>query len=275
MLKAIVAGLLSMTALVPPVLAQQRDERSMDRGEWRRERAERPMPTPGAPERPARVADAPRPPEAAPQRWDRQGDGERRDAPRWARGGEPGAPRPDGVARPPSPDGDWRSARAPEGPRGDWRRDRDVQQRRDDWRGPAQVAPDRNWSAEPGRRQYDRRGAPPPAAVWRSERDGRWDRGWRREPQYDWNRYRAEQRSAFRLPRYYAPYGWNSGYRRFDVGFALAPVLYTPRYWIYDPYAYRLPYAEEPYRWVRYYDDALLVDIEDGTVVDVIHGIFE
>ena len=29
-----------------------------------------------------------------------------------------------------------------------------------------------------------------------------------------------------------------------------------------------LPYAPPGYRWIRYYDDALLVDTWDGTVVD-------
>ena len=40
------------------------------------------------------------------------------------------------------------------------------------------------------------------------------------------------------------------------------------------PYAYRLPEAYGPYRWVRYYNDALLVDIRDGRVVDVVNDIF-
>ncbi|MEH3123868.1 MAG: RcnB family protein [Sphingomonas phyllosphaerae] len=269
MLKAMVAGLLSMTALVPPALAQ--DGRSMDRGQWRRERAERPTPPPEPAVRPAPAAEVARPPEPAPRRRAWQGTPERRDPARWQRDGERNDRRAAGLPRPPAPNGDWRSERAADA-RDDWQRDRVLQDRRD----AARRAPDRDWSAEPGRRRYDRRDGPtPPAAVWRSERDGRWDRAWRREPRYDWSRYRDERRSAFRLPRYYAPYGWNGGYRRFGIGMPLAPMLYTPRYWIYDPYAYRLPDAEEPYRWVRYYDDALLVDIEDGTVVDVIHGIFD
>ncbi|WP_236552911.1 RcnB family protein [Sphingomonas sp. 8AM] len=317
MLKAMIAGLLSMTALVPPALAQ--DGRSMDRGQWRRERAERPAPAPEPAPRPAPAAEIARPPEPAPRRWAREGAPERRDPAGWGRGDSgadvrngdwrserppvprddrrvdgafrPAAPdgdwrsgrspeprgdrRVDGVPRPPAPDGDWRSER-PLAPRGDWRGGREPQGRRDDWRDPARQAPDRVWRADPDRRGYERRDAPrPPATVWRADSNRQWDRGWRREPQYDWNRYRNERRSVFRLPRYYAPYGWDSGYRRFGVGIAIAPMLYTPRYWIYDPYAYSLPDAEEPYRWVRYYDDALLVDIEDGTVVDVIHGIFE
>lgn len=264
MMKALVAGLLSMTALVPPALAQE--PRAMDRGQWRRDRAERPVPVQDGPVRPA----------------EQRG---------WERAGTPGraeadAPRPD---RPASPERDWRGARGargdgvprpPEPGRGDdWRQERGGQDRRDGTPPMARPAPDADWRSERAepRRRYDGRDRPPPppSSAWRSGRDDRWDRDWRRQPRYDWNRYRAERRSAFRLPRYYAPYGWDGGYRRFGIGTGLAPMLYTPRYWIYDPYAYRLPDAEEPYRWVRYYGDALLVDIEDGTVVDVIHGIFD
>ena len=45
-------------------------------------------------------------------------------------------------------------------------------------------------------------------------------------------------------------------------------------YWIGDPYSYRLPEAYGPYRWVRYYNDALLVDLRSGFVVDTVYGIF-
>ena len=37
---------------------------------------------------------------------------------------------------------------------------------------------------------------------------------------------------------------------------------------------YRLPYAPPGYRWIRYYDDAMLIDTWDGTVVDVIRDFF-
>ncbi|KTT68847.1 RcnB family protein, partial [Sphingomonas endophytica] len=195
--------------------------------------------------------------------WDRDGRGDR------GPGMAPPPPPRDraGVAPPPPAGRDWRGVpddqrrwddrrrwdgvRRPPPPAGDWRSERDDPR---------------------ARFGFSRPGSP---GIWRSERDQRWDREWRREPRYDWRGYRAERRSLFRLPRYYAPYGWDGGYRRFGLGVPLAPMLYTPRYWIYDPWAYRLPDADEPYRWVRYYNDALLVDIEDGTVVDVIYGIFE
>jgi Ni/Co efflux regulator RcnB len=52
------------------------------------------------------------------------------------------------------------------------------------------------------------------------------------------------------------------------------PSYYRSSYWLNDPWRYRLPYAPPGYRWIRYYDDALLVDTWDGTVVDVIYGFF-
>ncbi|MDB5726384.1 MAG: hypothetical protein JWQ16_3138, partial [Novosphingobium sp.] len=63
-------------------------------------------------------------------------------------------------------------------------------------------------------------------------------------------------------------------YRRLGIGFTLQPLFYSNNYWINDPGNYRLPEAYGPYRWVRYYDDALLVDIYSGRVVDVINAFF-
>ncbi len=103
-------------------------------------------------------------------------------------------------------------------------------------------------------------------------RDSRWSSDWRRDTRYDWSRHRARHRSIFRLGRYYDPYGW--GYRRFSIGFSLGRGYYGSNYWLDDPWQYRLPPAYGPYRWVRYYDDALLVNIYDGRVVDVIHNFF-
>lgn len=254
MLRAMVAGLLSVAALVPPASAQ--GERSMDRGDWRRGGAERPR----MPDDRQQRSEQPRPERPRPE-GQRQAE--------WGEVRAPLPPRPDadrGTPRrwdrgaAPTADGAWRSARRdrdlapPVAPQGQWRADR----------------------AEPRRRVGGIDRPPPPAAVWRSQRDDRgWDPDWRREPRYDWGRYRDTRRSAFRLPRYYAPYGWDRGYRRFGVGARLAPMLFAQSYWIDDPWSYRLPDADDPYRWVRYYDDALLVDLDSGAVVDVIHGIFE
>jgi hypothetical protein len=105
-------------------------------------------------------------------------------------------------------------------------------------------------------------------------RAGAWNRGWRGDNRYNWNSYRQVNRGAYRLPHYYAPGGWGYGYRRFSIGAVLSSVLWSDNYWIDDPYDYRLPEAYGPYRWVRYYDDAMLVDLRSGRVVDVVYDIF-
>ena len=79
--------------------------------------------------------------------------------------------------------------------------------------------------------------------------------------------------ALYRLGRYYAPYrGYR--YRRFDIGLYIGAAFFGSRYWLDDPWRYRLPAAYGPYRWIRYYDDVLLIDTRDGYVVDVIHDFF-
>lgn len=143
--------------------------------------------------------------------------------------------------------------------RQDWRRDgrgydaRGYDSRGYDGRG--WTGNDRRWSG------------------WDGRHDG-WNQGWRGDRRYDWQRYRALNRRAYALPRYYAPPGFGYGYRRFGVGVRIGAPFYGPRYMISDPWAYRLPPAYGPYRWVRYFDDVLLVDIRTGMVRDVINGFF-
>lgn len=116
----------------------------------------------------------------------------------------------------------------------------------------------REWHRD-AERQHDRRHAA-------------WNTSWRRDSRYDWYNYRTRYGSLYRLGRYYDPYGW--GYRRWSIGFNLWPSYYGSNYWLNDPSMYRLPPAYGPYRWVRYWDDALLVNIYTGQVVDVIHSFF-
>ena len=146
-------------------------------------------------------------------------------------------------------------------------RDRNDRDRRDDrrWNNG-----DRRWNGgnpgwNSGARFDDR-------TRWQGQR--RWDNGWRNDRRYDWYSYRSRYGDRYRIGRYYAPSGWNYGYSRFSIGIFLNSMLYSNSYWIDDPYYYRLPPAYGSLRWIRYYDDALLVDIRDGYVVDVIHDFF-
>jgi hypothetical protein len=100
-----------------------------------------------------------------------------------------------------------------------------------------------------------------------------WNSGWRSDRRYDWYSHRSRYRDYYRPGRYYAPYR-DYGYRRYSVGLFLGSGFYGSRYWITNPGNYRLPAAYGSYRWVRYYNDVLLVDIYDGRVVDVIYNFF-
>jgi Ni/Co efflux regulator RcnB len=136
-------------------------------------------------------------------------------------------------------------------------------------------------SERPGGRTRDDR--PDRNPDWRQDRGtvvvhrddhrrGAWSNQWHHDRNYDWRRYRDHNRSLFRIGHYRDPYG--SRYRRFSIGFSLFPSYYQSNYWLDDPSVYRLPPAYGPYRWVRYYDDALLVNIYTGQVVDVVYSFF-
>ena len=141
----------------------------------------------------------------------------------------------------------------------------------DGFRAATQDQAERN---EVRRRDNDSFTGIPHRRVDRGDRrsDHRWSSDWRRDHRYNWRSHRDRHRSLFRLGRYYDPYGW--GYRRFSIGFSLGSGYYGSNYWLDDPWMYRLPPAYGPYRWVRYYDDALLVNIYTGQVVDVLHNFF-
>ncbi len=138
-----------------------------------------------------------------------------------------------------------------------WRGDR----HNGNWRG------DRNHDSWRGDRHHDR------DRSGYGDNHRRWDNNWRHNNRYDWHGYRNHNRDIFRWGSYHSPYR-NYSYRRLHIGFSLDSLFFSNRYWINDPWQYRLPDAYGPYRWVRYYDDALLVDIYSGEVVDVINNFF-
>lgn len=108
---------------------------------------------------------------------------------------------------------------------------------------------------------------------YQGRRHDRWNNNWRNDRRYNYSSYRASNRDRYRGTRYYAPHRGHN-YRRFSIGFSIGAPYYASNYWINDPSYYRLPPAYGPYRWVRYYDDVLLIDVRNGYVVDVIHSFF-
>lgn len=119
------------------------------------------------------------------------------------------------------------------------------------------------WSQQYG--QYRQRQA------YNGNRTTTWNRDWRNDRRYDWRNYRNSHRSTFRLGIFLDPFGYN--YRPFDIGYRLAPAYFGQQYWI-DPGMYQLPYPPPGTQWVRYWNDAVLVDMYSGQVVDVIHDFF-
>ena len=119
-----------------------------------------------------------------------------------------------------------------------------------------------------------REGTQPPPVATSGHRPSshQWNGNWRHDHRYDWHKHRNHHRSLFRLGFYYDPFGW--GYRPYSIGWRLWPSYYRSSYWLNDPWMYRLPPAYAGTRWIRYYDDALLVDTWTGEVVDVIYNFF-
>lgn len=95
------------------------------------------------------------------------------------------------------------------------------------------------------------------------ERDRRWGRN-------DWRDYRNGNRALYARGNWRAPFRYN----QFRPGARIAPSYYGQRYWINDPWRYRLPPVSRNQRWVRHYNDVVLIDYRRGVVVDVIRGFY-
>lgn len=96
------------------------------------------------------------------------------------------------------------------------------------------------------------------------ERRGNFDR-------YHWQRnYHAGHRYHWRP--YHRPHGWY--YRRWEFGMILPLVFWTRDYWVLDYWEFGLPDPPYGYVWVRYGDDALLVNVETGEILQAVYGLF-
>ena len=94
----------------------------------------------------------------------------------------------------------------------------------------------------------------------------------RRETREDWRDYRRAHGDVYRRGAYAAPRGgWR--YRPVSVGYRFAPAYYSSRYWINDPWTYRLATPGAGLRWIRYGNDVILVNIRTGRVIRV-HSAF-
>jgi len=104
---------------------------------------------------------------------------------------------------------------------------------------------------------------------WRGGDRGRnaerrdWGRG-------DWSSWRQQNRSLYARGDWRAPFDYQS----FRPGARIGAGYYGSRYVINDPGRYHLPPARGYSRWVRHYNDVILVDQRRGVVVDVIRNFY-
>ena len=77
----------------------------------------------------------------------------------------------------------------------------------------------------------------------------------------------------FHAGSYRAPHGY--AYRRWSYGDVLPALYFTSDYWLSDYNDYGLPYAPPGTLWVRYGDDALLIDRYTGEIITVEYGLFD
>lgn len=87
----------------------------------------------------------------------------------------------------------------------------------------------------------------------------------------DWRDWRGRNRALYARGDWRAPFR----YQTFRPGVRIASTYWnSSRYWIADPWRYRLPPAANGQRWVRHYDDVILVDTRRGVVIRTIPGFY-
>jgi Ni/Co efflux regulator RcnB len=76
----------------------------------------------------------------------------------------------------------------------------------------------------------------------------------------------------FHAPSYHRPSGWY--YRRWTFGQILPSLFWAQQYWLNDYGVYDLPPPPYGAVWVRYGNDALLIDRDTGEIITVEYDVF-
>lgn len=76
----------------------------------------------------------------------------------------------------------------------------------------------------------------------------------------------------FHYGNYNRPSGWT--YRRWNHGQFLPRLFFAQTFWLNDWWLFDLPIPPYGYEWVRYGDDALLVNIDTGEILQVEYDVF-
>lgn len=86
--------------------------------------------------------------------------------------------------------------------------------------------------------------------------------------------YHQNFRSArrFRAPAYRSPPGWR--YQRWTYGQVLPSLFWAQQYWLNDFVSYDLPPPPPGAVWVRYGNDAILIDRDSGEIITIEYDVF-
>ena len=90
-----------------------------------------------------------------------------------------------------------------------------------------------------------------------------WERSW----EHDYNAY-----NRFHWRPYIPPHGWYP--QQWQFGMYLPYLFWTRNYWITNYWSFGLPQPPYGYIWVREGNNALLVNEQDGYILQVIYNIF-
>ncbi|HUJ04164.1 MAG TPA: RcnB family protein [Rhizomicrobium sp.] len=117
--------------------------------------------------------------------------------------------------------------------------------------------------------------APPKRFDWSQYHQGETPPKMRHLPEIDlhhWQQNLSAEHHFHGAP-YHRPDGWY--YRRWVFGMVLPTLFWTQNYWIDDYWDYDLPDPPYGYVWVRYGDDALLVNVRTGYVLQAEYDLFD
>ena len=100
--------------------------------------------------------------------------------------------------------------------------------------------------------------------------------GWNRPPHhFDSHTYQHNMtaRQRFHWHSYQRPHGWYD--HRWVYGEIMPAFFWAQEYWITDWWMFDLPQPPYGYEWVQYGDDALLVNIYTGEILEVEYNLFD
>lgn len=99
---------------------------------------------------------------------------------------------------------------------------------------------------------------------------------WNRYPrQFDRNVYQRNITAprSYHWQNYNRPSGWY--YQRWSYGQIFPRIFWAQDYWLTDYWMFDLPIPPYGYVWVRYGDDAVLINRRTGEVLQVEYGLFD